>query len=315
MEASQDLLSRNSSPLHLPRGTHDSLNRDDHEMRLSRNSNIEDNNLEVDGQIAPPISMKRKIFNNILIVLGLIILFSLPLILFTFLKPVRIIFKVVGNEVSQVGGTVGNYIILCLVGIFITVFGMSTMLFEMIMAYSFQAFWKPYSIALVYKLIGLSLTHVLSKTLLYDRVVKFFESSKHFHALQYLARRKPYKTLFMLRFARFPAILSNYGTPLFGYSLFKNVGVAMLASALYVMIYLFLGLSARSIEELEHIKPTGGSQWVKYVPLMISCVGAVIIVFLFFYAKKNMERIIGKYRLEELKARLARRDISYESLE
>ena len=187
------------------------------------------------------------------------------------------------------------------------------MIYEMILGYCLQSFWTGYLIAISYRLLGNVLIHLLSKAFLYHRIESYFQDSKYFHALLYLARKRPYQTLFIVRFSHLPEIILDYGTPILGYNMAENVGVAFAVSLFLCMVYVLFGVSARSIEEIEAMKPTGGPSWIQYAPLAGALVGVSIIIYLFFSSKAKIQNIVKKYELDDLKERLARK--SYGSLD
>ena len=284
-------------------------------LRLIRNVS-KDNDLKaltLPDEVTPEEKTKSKLRDvGLVLIAGLC--FCLPLILFTFFKPVRSVFSVIGDEIGFMEGNFANYILLCAVGSLILVFGVSPLLYDILLGYSLQSFWKAYLVALVYRFFGFIFTHLLSKAIFYGKIMRFFENSSLFHALRYLARKRPFSTLCIIRFAHIPTFMANYGIPIFGYTLTENLIVGMLFSLIWVTIGISFGLSAKSIEELKKMKPSGGPTWLKYLPFFVTALGVFLMVYMFFYARKRIMLILRKYELEELKLRLERGQVSYGAL-
>ena len=109
MEASQRLLDEGE---YSPTSPNEKVQRFYEEGQL--NSEMSDSD-DIDTHLTIESEPKSKfmvIMTRVLIVLGVILLFTLPLILFTFVKPVRSIFRIIATKIGHVQRGFVTYLLL-----------------------------------------------------------------------------------------------------------------------------------------------------------------------------------------------------------
>lgn len=276
--------------------------------RLSNNYS-EKGSLTLQHESVENNSLKR----NISIALLLIILLS-PGILYMVNSDFRAFIKEKAEALSELKPSFSTVLIFWSIGFVISLAAQHSVSFEIIIAYVFKGFWESFFLIMIYKVAAIFCIYHVTKWFLFEKIEQILEKYDLFHLLRYLAVRRPWKTIFIIRFALLPKFVKNYGIPILGYNLYQVMSVTFLSDAYFTLIPIIIGLTARSFVAIEDGTYSDDNSLARYLPIIAGVIGAILVGYLFVYSKRVIREVQERYSIDLIKMKFLNRAPSTGSL-
>ena len=226
-----------------------------------------------------------------LYIYAFLILFSV--IIFNFVPPVRDSILKFGEYIDS-WSWIGPLLLIGFLGCIVIPFGLPYLIFESALALLYGSFIFPFTIAVISKFIGTSISFWIARSCLKQKFESWLNQDKIFESVQKLINESPWKFSCLFRIIMMPYMIKNYGLALSSnMNYFIYITTALFAGAFVSGLNINFAQQTRGISEgFFNDTPVG---WYNVIILLLTILSLFYIVWytVRMIKKLNHEEKIG----------------------